>query len=548
MDFNFKTTFARDIFYQKYAQGGSDSWPLLAARLVDDVCGTRNGTCHPLLSVGDRAQLTQYIIEMKFVPGGRYLYYAGRPLHFFNNCFAFNSKEDTREAWSEFIHSAMSALMSGGGIGNCYSVFRPEGSPLGRTGGLASGPIPLALTANEVGRNVMQGGSRRSAIYGSLHWWHKDIDKWIELKDYPDWIKELKAKDFNYPAPMDMTNMSVNWDTKGLTNAKKEGTEAHRLWYKSVEHMLRTAEPGFSINHGKQEAEVARNACAEFISEDDGDICNLGSVNFGALESISELKDVTALGAKFLICGSIRGDVPLERIRLIREKNRSIGLGIMGVHEWLLRRQERYEMTSELRKWMQAWRFHTRKGADEQCDRFFINRPKRYNAIAPAGSIGILAGTTTGIEPLFAPAYKRRYLRDGSKWVYQNVIEPTAKRLISDYGIDDPDSIDCAYSLSYDYERRIKFQADMQDFVDMGISSTCNMPAWGTPANNETTVQSFGEVLLKYAPRLRGFTAYSDGCRGGQPMTVIPYSEAIKDTETVYEENEESCKGGVCGV
>lgn len=542
MSYAFKTEFGRNVFYQKYAQGINDTWPLLAQRMVDDVCGTRNGTTHALMSVNDRAELVQAITAMKFVPAGRYLYYAGRDVSFFNNCLVYVSKDDTREAWADFLYQATSALMSGAGIGNCYSVFRPEGLPLGRSGGLSSGPLPLMACANEIGRNVMQGGSRRSALYASLHWDHGDIHKFITCKEYDDATKARKEADFNSPAPMDMTNISVNWDDAGLKAASVKGSEGHTTWMMTLEGMLRSAEPGFSFNLGENQDEVGRNACAEVTSPDDCDICNLGSMNIANITSIQELDDLTQLAAKFLICGSIRAHVPTEKVRLVRELNRTTGLGVMGVHEWLLQRGEKYRMSSTLQQWMQVLKTATKKGADEQCDRFYLSRPRKYNAIAPAGSIGILAGTTTGVEPLFAPAYKRRYLRDGTTWVYQNVVDPTAARIIQDYGITNPDTMDCAYNIGY--EQRIEFQADMQDHIDMAISSTCNLPAWGTEGNNEEGVEAFSDILLKYAPRLRGFTAYADGCRGGQPLTVMPYSEAIKDTSTVHVENEGTCLSG----
>jgi len=166
---------------------------------------------------------------------------------------------------------------------------------------------------------------------------------------------------------------------------------------------------------------------------------------------------------------------------------------------------------------------------------------------APTGTIGILAGTTTGIEPLFAVAYKRRYLTDGTKWKYEYVVDSTADLLIREYGLE-PDGIDTAYKLSHDYERRLKFQADIQDYVDMSISSTINLPAWGSKGNTEHDVGRFAETLSKYAPRLRGFTCYPDSARGGQPLTEVPYSEAIQHKGVVFEENEEVCKGGICGV
>src|SRR6478735_5019390 len=170
----FRTTFGQNVFRQKYAQGPDDTWSKLADRLVEDVCGPRERS-GVLLSDGDRRQLAQYIKEFKFLPGGRYLYYAGRPYKAYNNCFLLRAEEDTREEWSAVTWRAMSCLMTGGGIGIDYSRLRPAGKPLSRTGGVASGPIPLMAAINEIGRNVMQGGSRRSAIYASLNWAHEDV-------------------------------------------------------------------------------------------------------------------------------------------------------------------------------------------------------------------------------------------------------------------------------------------------------------------------------------------------------------------------------------
>ena len=175
----FKTSFAKRIFHQKYAQGPEDTWDALAERVVEDVCGTRWGTEHPLLGETDRRQLAEYIKEHKFLPGGRYLYYAGRPYKAYNNCYLLRCEEDTREEWANVTWRAMNCLTTGGGIGIDYSILRPEGKPLSRTGGISSGPLPLMHAINEVGRSVMQGGARRSAIYASLNWQHEDIPKFM---------------------------------------------------------------------------------------------------------------------------------------------------------------------------------------------------------------------------------------------------------------------------------------------------------------------------------------------------------------------------------
>ena len=540
----FKTSFAKNIFRQKYAQGPEDSWDALADRLVEDVCGSRWGSEHPILSEGDRKQLAEYIKEFKFIPGGRYLYYAGRPYKAYNNCYLLRAEEDTREEWANVTWRAMNCLTTGGGIGIDYSRLRPEGKPLSRTGGTSSGPIPLMSAINEIGRSVMQGGSRRSAIYASLNWQHEDIPKFMVAKNWNELTRQEKAKDFNFPGFLDMTNISINYDDAW-------GCEAgNPIFLENCKQAMMTGEPGFSFNFGDKENETLRNACTEVTSEDDSDVCNLGSINLGNISTLDEFRNVATLASKFLVCGTLRADLPYDKVYAVREKNRRLGLGLMGIHEWLLQRGHGYEVVPELHTWLQEYKNESERAANEHCDRLFISRPVAYRAIAPTGTIGILAGTTTGIEPLFAVAYKRRYLTDGVKWKYEYVVDSTADLLIKEYGLD-PDTIDTAYKLSHDYERRIQFQADIQDYVDMSISSTINLPSWGTKDNNEGRVEHFANTLAKYAPRLRGFTCYPDGSRGGQPLTEVSYSEAITHKGTVFEEHdicEIGGKGGSCGV
>jgi ribonucleoside-diphosphate reductase alpha chain len=550
----FKTSFAANIFKNKYAQGPDDTWDALCDRLVDDVCGTRSGTLNPLMDEAERNQLAQFMKAMKFLPGGRYLYYAGREFKAFNNCYLLRAEEDTREEWANVVWRAMSCLTTGGGIGVDYSLLRPKDRPLRRTGGRASGPIPLMQAVNEVGRNVMQGGSRRSAIYASLNWQHEDIPDFLKAKDWssmligngPMTIADAKMQDFNYPAPLDMTNISVNYDDAWLNLPNRAVDPTFLL---NCLQAMKTGEPGFSFNFGDKQLETLRNACTEVTSADDSDVCNLGSINMGNIDDIDEFADVVRLGSKFLVCGTLRADLPYDKVKRVREKNRRLGLGLMGMHEWLLKRNSKYEVTPELHEWLKVYRDESKSSADEHCERLYISKPAGYRAIAPTGTIGILAGTTTGIEPLFAVAYKRRYLTDGTVWKYEYVIDSTAKRLIDDYGLN-PDDIDTAYKLSHDFERRIKFQADVQDYVDMSISSTINLPQWGSTGNSESDVQRFAEILSQYAPRLRGFTCYPDGSRGGQPLTEVPYSEAITNVGTIFVENDIcdiSGKGGTCG-
>ena len=542
----FKSSFSENTFLRKYAQGQNDTWGALCERVVEDVCGTRWGTLSPLMSKDDQKQLIQYMKDFKFIAGGRYLYYAGREYKAYNNCYLLRAEVDTREEWANICYRAMSCLSSGGGIGVDYSILRPKGRPLKRTGGVASGPIPLMQAVNEIGRNVMQGGSRRSAIYASLNWQHEDIPDFLKAKNWSDEVREAKGRDFNFPATLDMTNISVNYDDASLEG----GLQNNPIFLENVRQAMMSGEPGFSFNFGDKQNETLRNACTEVTSEDDSDVCNLGSINMGNIQSLEEFHAVVTLGSKFLVCGTLRADLPYEKVYQVREKNRRLGLGLMGIHEWLLKRNYSYEVVPELHKWLKVYKNESERSANEHCDRLYLSRPAAYRAIAPTGTIGILAATTTGIEPIFAVAYKRRYLVDGTRWKFEYVVESVADHLIKEYGLD-PDKIETAYHLSNDYERRIKFQADVQDYVDMSISSTINLPAWGSKGNGEGNVQSFANVLAKYATRLRGFTCYPDGSRGGQPLTEVPYHEAVAHKGTVYEEAD-ICditgKGGTCGV
>lgn len=392
----------------------------------------------------------------------------------------------------------------------------------------------------------MQGGSRRSAIYASLNWQHGDIPLFLSAKNWDEDTRALKAKNFNYPASLDMTNISINYDDAWLN---KPDRHLDPIFLENVKQAMSTGEPGFSFNFGDKQNETLRNACTEVTSEDDSDVCNLGSINLGNIQSLEEFHSVITLSSKFLVCGTIRADLPYEKVYKVREKNRRLGLGLMGIHEWLLQRGYNYEVNNELRKWLEVYRDESKRSADEHCDRLFISHPIAYRAIAPTGSIGILASTTTGIEPLFAVAYKRRYLTDGTKWKYEYVIDATADRIIRETGVN-PESIETAYKLGTNYEQRIKFQADVQDYVDMSISSTINLPPWGSKGNSEANIRDFAGVLARFAPRLRGFTCYPDGSRGGQPLTEIDYEEALKHKGVVYEEVdicELSGHGGSCG-
>ena len=555
----FRSKLSEDIFAYKYKHPGAETWDKLVDVLVEKVMGGVVPNT-PVASKEDREQLKAFMREGKFFAGGRYLYYANRPVRFFNNCYLLKAEEDTREDWANLSWKSESCLITGGGIGADYSIYRAEGARISRTGGSASGPVPKMMMINEIGRRVMQGGARRSAIYASLNHGHADIHKFLEAKDWHKMkvpgtdvtLADVKNAKFDFPAPLDMTNISVNYDTNWLLAYYKSGDPGD-VFRRNVEQALRTGEPGFSFNFFDKESETLRNACTEVTSSDDSDVCNLGSVNMSRIDNVAEFADVVRLGTLFLLYGTLVAELPYEKVYKVREKNRRLGLGLMGIHEWLIKKGYRYDVTPELHQWLSVYRGVSDKTSREASERLGVSTPVANRAIAPTGTIGMLAGTTTGIEPVYAVAYKRRYLVEGKRWKYQFAVDSVAHTLVSE-GVD-PSAIESAVDLATDFERRIKFQADVQDYVDMAISSTINLPAWGSKENNPDVVRPFAEVLAKYSPRLRGFTCYPDGARGGQPLTSVSYADAVGRLGEEFDEHVEAndiCnitgKGGSCGI
>lgn len=534
----FTNPFSYNTFINRYSLDKQETWSDLCHRIVDNVCGQ-------LLSSEDKEEIYNIMYNRYFIPGGRYLASAGRPFHQVNNCFTFRA-EDTREDWADLMQKITVSLMSGGGIGVDYSKLRAKGVPIKRTGGVSSGPIALMHMVNEAGRYIRMGGERRSAIWAGLNWKHPDIFDFLTIKNRTELQTIAKDQDHTFNLPMEGTNISIIYDTEffiAMENKKHENHQhAKNVWIKNCTQAFKTAEPGFSFNFLKDN-ESLRNACAEVTSEDDSDKCNLGTVWINRIPDRDQLAKVVKYATKFLLCGGIYSSVPTDKIKEIGLTNNKIGLGIGGIHEFLMARKMEYEVTPELHKWLRVYEQESDSAAYIGAKELGVNIPKGKRAIAPTGTIGILAESSTGIEPLFCKAYKRRYYKNDN-WQYEYVVDGAVKRLLN-MGVKLEDIKD---SSDISFKERVKFQADVQNYVDMSISSTCNMPAWGTENNNESTVEGYAKTLLKYAKRLRGFTCYPDGCMAGQPLERVELKLAMEQEGKIYEEKEHACVGGVCGV
>lgn len=513
------SSFAKSVLLKRYCHPGEQSMREVAHRVAGAVfsAAPSGPTTRDLTS-----ECEELIASRVFLPGGRYLYAAGRPYHQVNSCFLFRAA-DSREGWSQLLHDVTSALMTGGGVGVDYSDVRPWGMPLLRMGGTASGPLPLMQAVNEVGRGVRMGGSRRAAIGAWLNWGHPDALAFLRCKDWAPELRAIKARDHEFPMAMEYTNVSIVLDAKFFDaycdNLHSDYGWAREVFDTAVRRMLKTGEPGFHVNIDNAR-ESLRNPCGEVASEDDSDVCCLGSINLARVSSPAEMRRVVEVATAFLLAGTLYSDVPFARVAGVRTKNRRLGLGLMGLHEWLLQRGRRYAPTPDLHPWLDAYAesgTYARKYADE----WSVSRPVKTRAVAPTGTIGIVAETTSGVEPLFCAAYKRRWYQ-GDVRREEVVVDPTAKRAIEAWGVH-PDDLEDAYSIRP--VDRLGFQGWLQRWVDHCISSTVNLPAWGTAKNCADTAESFKSTLLGHLPLLRGVTCYPDGSRGAQPLERCAWSE-----------------------
>ncbi len=563
----FHTNFAKSIYEARYKHPDDGSWHGTSARVIGSVMSAVKGRGVDIYDPAER--LLGLMDQKKFMPGGRYLYAAGRDLHQVNNCILLRPS-DSREGWADMSYHAEMSLMTGAGIGGWYGDLRPAGSLIRRTGGEASGPLGKMMMINDMGRYIMQGGARRAAIWAGLPWWHADVFDFITVKDYSDEVKDLKAKDWTFPAPMDTTNISVSLDDAFFAfyedssawqipwHCKAYGFEApdggswqawaRRVYDTATQHMLKHGEPGFTIDRGDKADEVLRNACTEITSADDSDVCNLGSLVLPRFSTPEQFGSAVRDAVLFLTAGSVYSDVPYPEVAEVRDRNRRLGLGLIGVHEFLMRSGVRYgtdEAFEVLEPYMAEYARALEHAHDWQ-DRLGLSRSKGATAIAPNGTIGIVAESTPSADPLFSAAERREVkvanVHGPDRFQSHVVVDPVAKRLVEE-GVD-ADLIEDAYTLSYDPDRRLAQQAYLQRYVDHAISGTINLPR---PLEG-SEASEMADTLMGYLGELRGVTFYPDGARAGQPRTPVPLEWAL-DNEGVQEFTDDAtCAGGVCGV
>lgn len=514
---------AMDIFKSRYAAHSSETWEDAAKRVS-------NAVCSRYVSKDTLSEIENIIATQKFIPAGRYLANAGKT-KMFTNCLAM-TVGDSKEGWATALYKASLALMKQCGVGIDVSQVRSRGSILHTSGGYASGAVSILHMINEVASHIKAGGLRRVALAGSMHWKQSDMEEFLSVKRLTEEQKRLREADYEYRTPLDNMNISVRLDDEFIEKLNAGDTYATALYNVAIEDMLEYGEPGFSINTGIYSDDIYVNPCFEYRSNKPDSVCNLGSIVLPRIKDMKELRRVIELAIMFLICGREEGDIPYDGI--VKD---NIGLGVTGVHTWLVQKGYNYSVPTELKQWLSEYRHTSKIMAKAFSRELGVPVPTRLRSIQPTGTTSLLAGLTgtnitSGIEPTFAKAYIRKWYKGDTP-----TDEIYIDELASEYG-------DIEDSFSIPIEQRLEVLSAIQEFVDMAISVTLNVPA---DSNEPENVARIAGIVKPYLSRLRGLTIYRDGSRGLSPLTPIPFKQALQQKHSTSSEYAE-CASGICGL
>ncbi len=500
--------------------------------------------------------------SLKFLPNSPTLMNAGRELGQLAACFVLPI-EDSMEGIFDTLKNAAIIHKSGGGTGFSFSRIRPAGAAVNSTGGVASGPISFMRVFNSATEAVKQGGTRRGANMGILRVDHPDIMDFITCKS-----DTSQFTNFNISVGLteDFMKAVISGETYGLkdpsTGKITDDLDARHVYDTIIEMAWKNGEPGIvfldRINAANPVPSAglieSTNPCGEqpLLPYES---CNLGSINLNEFVGnnkidYEQLGETVGIAVHFLDNVIDLNEYPLKIIEETSKSMRKIGLGVMGFADMLYKLGIPYNSDKAVKTAREIMAFIKQKAdkASEELGALRGNFPlfeqsiyKQHGiknmrnatvtTIAPTGTISIIAGVSSGIEPVFAISYVRNVMDNDRLIEVHPYFESTAKEkgfysgeLMSHiaekgtiHSIEEiPEDLRAVFVTAHDIspEYHIKMQSAFQESTDNAVSKTVNF-------KNSATQEDVRKVYdLAYKLGLKGVTIYRDGSRAGQVLSA----------------------------
>ena len=584
------TGFSREIFGSRHGAYHDEPWTDACKRVAWHVAAAEVGEAR----VKYFEEFRQCLLENLFMPGGRIWYGSGRARGQLLNCFVIPTA-DSREGWGKTLYDSLVISGTGGGVGLNCSPVRPRGSAIKGTGGHATGAVSLMEAVDAVGNVIKAGGGRRTALMLCLSISHGDITEFLDKKLDLGQLNNANVSvvfDRDPEIFFDLVRSGADFPLE--FQGKQVGSiPAKDLWMRIVRNAIKGGEPGLlngylankMSNIWYLETLTSTNPCGE-IWMPPYECCCLGHLvltrfvtpSMESMRSSPEervdwdlLRATIRTGVRFLDDVLTVNNYPIPEIEAKCSQRRRIGLGVMGLHHMLIELGLKYNSAEGLEFVDRLFKFIKNESYDASIDlaeekgpfpdfnaekvlkSAFVktlkpsirNRIEKHglrncaiNTIAPTGTGAIVANVSSGIEPIFAMAYERRF-RAGDEIKMEVVADPLFKRYVTEGR--STDDFQNSYDLSV--TDHLEMQRVCQKHIDNAVSKTINLPPG-------TTEEELSEVLMEYLPELKGLTVYPVGSRENQPLT--PLSRAVAERvvfESLSQVSENDvCRSGVCDV
>ncbi|NTV23070.1 MAG: adenosylcobalamin-dependent ribonucleoside-diphosphate reductase [Nanoarchaeota archaeon] len=541
-------------------------------RIAREIASPEQSTNSPEEHAKLEKEFYEFMSTLDFLPGGRTIANAGTPVKNLANCFVI-PVEDSMEGIFEAVKKAALIQKRGGGVGYCFSTLRPKGSWVSGCSGVASGPLSFMRVFDVMCSTIMQG-NRRGAQMATFHVWHPDIEDFVSAKD-----DLTQLTNFNISVMIDDKFMKAvesdsAYELVDPHNHKPvKSIMARELFDKIAIHAWKTGEPGLlfvdTANRYNTVKHLglfkATNPCAE-IWLLDHEVCNLGSINLDLMVKNGQidwdkLKKTTRLAIHFLDNVIDASVYPTPEIMEMAKKTRRIGLGVMGFADLLYQLNIPYSsedaraLAKKLMKvindegWHESERLAKTKGVFPAWEGSTFEKEGRkvrncaITAIAPTGTLSMLADTSGGCEPNFALAYIKNShsIKETFTYVNKHFSQVAKKRgfyseelmeKIAGQGTLDgipgiPEDVRNTFEVAFNItaEEHIMIQAAFQEHVSNAVSKTINF-------SNSATVEQVKEgYMLAWKTGCKGCTVYRDGSRSNQVLNIKEVNKSESKTK-----------------